>query len=230
LSSGSVSGGLSGSNLSGVNTNRDPITPRPPQSAAGRNARPPAPVPLTTPPPAQSPTPGGSSFPPAPPPPTHLAQPPHSAPPASHLAQAPVRLAQPTAPAVHSTPSVPAEAGRPTPPAVGAPPSSAPASRPAVTGPAGLGLAADGGPTVTPLVPAPTPATGAPHSPETTGSLTPLLDQLLAEPDPGASSPSRRGFQSLPSSPGQPAASTPRLGDAMSITQASLRRLWNKEA
>jgi hypothetical protein len=84
------------------------------------------------------------------------------------------------------------------------------------------------------LVPAPTgpgPAASdpGPRSPETTGSLTPLLDQLLAEPDPGASSPSRRGFQSLPASSGPSTGSNPRLGDAMSITQASLRRLWNKE-
>jgi hypothetical protein len=65
---------------------------------------------------------------------------------------------------------------------------------------------------------------------EQTGSLTPLLDRLLADPDGVASSPSRRDFQSLPegeaTSPRSPQDN--RLGDATSITQASLRRLWNK--
>jgi hypothetical protein len=63
---------------------------------------------------------------------------------------------------------------------------------------------------------------------ESTGSLTPLLDQLLADPDVTASSPSRRDFQTLPESNGAPAPDN-RLGDAMSITQASLRRMWNKD-
>jgi hypothetical protein len=65
---------------------------------------------------------------------------------------------------------------------------------------------------------------------EQTGSLTPLLDQLLADPDVTSSSPSRRGFQGLPEAEagtGQPSPDS-RLGDAMSITQASLRRMWNK--
>jgi hypothetical protein len=81
------------------------------------------------------------------------------------------------------------------------------------------------------LVPAPPgaiPTSAVVADVEQTGSLTPLLDQLLFDPDVTASSPSRRVFQALPETdPATPAPDT-RMGDAMSITQASLRRLWNK--
>jgi ABC-2 type transport system ATP-binding protein len=214
LSSGSTTGGP-GVSLSGVNINRDPITPRPPTAASpqtGRGPQPAAPQPYAQPSVvAQPPLPATGSVRPNP----------ASAPAASPGQRPATGAGTPTG---HLGPQL---SGRPDP--------AGPPTAPPTPTSAGARPGAGGARPLTPLIPAPAgpgqaSADSGPWSPETTGSLTPLLDQLLAEPDPGASSPSRRGFQSLPAGSGPPTGSTPRLGDAMSITQASLRRLWNKEA
>jgi hypothetical protein len=94
-----------------------------------------------------------------------------------------------------------------------------------------------------PAPPGTVPASAVVPDVEETGSLTPLLDKLLSEPDIAQSSPARRGFPP-PSSPspdrgladdpsqaGSPEAgpsAQPWSADIGSVTQASIRRLWRK--
>jgi hypothetical protein len=61
---------------------------------------------------------------------------------------------------------------------------------------------------------------------EDSGSLTPLLDKLLFDLDLTQSSPSRQSFHDLPASPSS--SSRRRPEDTGSITQASIRRLWEE--
>jgi hypothetical protein len=65
---------------------------------------------------------------------------------------------------------------------------------------------------------------------EETGSLTPLLDKLLFDPDVAKSSPSRREF---PPRSGSTTQTRPtqlsRMADTGSITQASIARMWQRK-
>jgi hypothetical protein len=63
---------------------------------------------------------------------------------------------------------------------------------------------------------------------EETGSLTPLLDKLLFDPDVTQSSPARQVMQTGIQT-GLQTGLQARLGDTGSITRASIRRMWEKE-